>query len=159
MVLNKIREVFAGNNDKYEALYYKYSQVKLENSKLKDNHRKEKLEHKENIQRNMAQFLIKLYQNVETVKRDSFKIHKVDKDLQNLLIGINQIEKIVKEEMKNFSVEEMSTNERFYDPEIHEIASYEPNNGMAKGLVLKTVKKGFKYKNEIIEKPRVTVTK
>lgn len=149
----------SGNDDKYEALYYKYSQIKLQNSKLKDEHRKDKVEHKENTQREIAQFLIKLYESVETTKHDSFKITKVDKDLQRLLMDVNQVEKIVKEEMKNFSVEEMNTNERFYDPEIHEVASYEPANGMAKGLVLKTVKKGFKYKNEIIKKPRVVVTK
>jgi molecular chaperone GrpE (heat shock protein) len=53
----------------------------------------------------------------------------------------------------------MDTNERFYDPEIHEIASYQDANGMAKGLLLKTVKKGFKYKDEVIKKPRVVVTK
>lgn len=61
--------------------------------------------------------------------------------------------------MKKFSIEEFMADERFFDPEIHDIASYEDAKGMKKGLVLKTVKKGFKYRNEIIKKPKLIVTR
>ncbi len=159
MVFKKIREAFSGNDDKYEALYYKYSQVKLENSKNKSAHIKDKLSHKDEVHRDMAKTLINLYEDIEIAKQDSYKIQKIDVDLQRLLMDVNKIEKTVKEAMKRYSVEEMDTNERFYDPEIHEVASYQDSKGMAKGLLLKTVKKGFKYKDEIIKKPRVVVTK
>ena len=44
-----------------------------------------------------------------------------------------------------------------YDPDMHEIASYEDAKGMQKGVILKTAKKGFKYKGQLIKKPRVVV--
>ena len=61
--------------------------------------------------------------------------------------------------MKEFSLEEVVSKERFYDPELHEVASYQDAKDMQKGLIIKTVKKGFKYRGELIKKPRVVVTK
>ncbi len=40
-------------------------------------------------------------------------------------------------------MEEVTPSERFYDPELHEVASYEDAKGMAKGIIMKTVKKGL----------------
>jgi molecular chaperone GrpE (heat shock protein) len=65
----------------------------------------------------------------------------------------------MKKTMNSFLLEEVEANERFYDPEIHDVASYQDAKGMAKGLVLKTVQKGFRYKGKIIVKPKVVVTK
>lgn len=159
MVLKKVKEMFSGNDEKYEVLYYKYSQIKVENQKLKEQHRKEMLEYKDKINRKVAENLIELYEDVEVAKANSFKVKALDKDLQRLLMDVNKVEKDLKELMIDFSLEEITAKERFYDPEIHEVATYEDAKGMAKGLILKTVKKGFKYKNEIIKKPKVTVTK
>ncbi len=159
MVFNRIKEAFSGNDEKYEILYYKYSKIKLENQKLKQQHLLEMKEHKSGVHRVMAEYLISIYQDIETAKISSFKVKATDKNLQKLLIDLNKAEKNIREVMKKFSIEEITANERFYDPEIHDIASYEDAKGMAKGLVLKTIKKGFKYRNEIIKKPKLLVTR
>ena len=54
MVINKIKDMFSGNDEKYEALYYKYSQTKLENTKLKDKHRGEMSSQEHKIQKTIA---------------------------------------------------------------------------------------------------------
>ena len=159
MVLDKIKSMFNSTDEKYEVLYYKYSKLKLENQKLKEKHKNELIENKDKIQINISTHLIKLYQIIEQVKNGSFKIDPSDKEVQRLLIDINKAEKELKEIMKTYSIEELTASERFYDPELHDVASYETANGIQKGIILKTLKKGFKYRGTIIKKPKVIVTK
>lgn len=159
MVIKKVKEFFSGNDEKYEVLYYKYSQVKVENQKLKEQHRRDLAEYKERTYRKVADHIIALYEDIEVAKSDSFKVKSIDQDLQRLLMDINRVEKSIKELMIEYSLEEITPSERFYDPEIHEVATYEDSKGMAKGMILKTVKKGFRFKNQIIKKPKVVVTK
>lgn len=159
MVFNKIKEALNPTDDKYEILYYKYSKIKLENQSIKGTHIKEMREYKDKVHKKVAEGLIKLYESIEDAKTSSFKVKSVDKELQRLLMDVNKSEKAIKDLMKEFSLEEVAATDRFYDPEVHDIASYEDAKGMAKGLVLKTAKKGFKFKGDFIKKPKVVVTK
>jgi len=159
MVLKRIKEALSHNDEKYEILYYKYSQLKMENKKIKDKQQKEMQAYKEKIVQKMATNLIDLYKGVEETKLSSFKVPAKDKDIQRLLINLNKVEKDMKNSMKSFAIEEYMAQERFYDPELHEIASYEDSKGMKKGIILKTARKGFKFKNKIFQKPKVVVTK
>lgn len=159
MVFKKIQKALTANDEKYEVLYHKYSQVKIENTRLKKNHLEELSDYKHKLQKKVAIDLMKLYDSVEDAKASSFKVNAVDKDLQRLLMDVNKSEKDLKAMMKAFSMEEVTGSERFYDPELHEVASYQAAKGMAKGLIMKTVKKGFKFKGELLRKPRVVVTK
>jgi len=160
MVFSKIKERFAPKNDeRYEVLYYKYSKLKLEKEKLQQQQQQQLNTYKNDLQKKVANHLISLYEKIEVAKASSFKISTSDREIQRLLIDINGIEKGIKEVMTDFSIEEVSPSERFFDPELHEVASYEDAKGMAKGLLLKTVKKGFKYRGETIKKPKVLVTK
>lgn len=159
MVFNKIKEVLNPTDDKYEVLYYKYSQVKLENQKLKQKHHEEMGDYKHKLQKKIAERLIGVYEAIEETKNDSFKVKGADKDVQRLLLGVNKSEKAIKDTMKDMSIEEVVAKDKMYDPELHEVASYEDAKGMTKGMILKTVKKGFKFKGETVKKPRVVVTK
>ncbi|MCA9459610.1 MAG: nucleotide exchange factor GrpE [Nanoarchaeota archaeon] len=159
MVFGKFKEAFSAQDEKYEVLYHRYSKIKLENQKLKEKSLKDMDDYKDKIQNMTAKKLIEIYRSVEIAKGSSFKVKAMDKDTQRLLIDINKIEKDLKELMEDFSIEEIQVKERFYDPELHEVASYEDAKGMKKGLVIKTVKKGFKVKNTVVIKPRVVVTK
>lgn len=159
MIFDKLKEALSSNNEKYEVLHHKHSQLKLENKKLKDEHYKSLKTHKISVHKNVAENLIKLYNDIEMMKADSYKVNAKDKDIQRLMIGINKTEKTMREIMKEFSLEEIGASERFFDPELHEVASYQDAKGMAKGIIMKTVKKGFKYRGEIIKKPQVVVTK
>lgn len=159
MVFNKIKEMFSQTDDRYEVLYYKYSQVKLENQRLKEKHNQEMSEHKKDIQKNVATHLIKLFETVEIAKNDSFKVKASDVDIQRLLMDINKVEKDIKKVMSDYLIEEVIPSERMFDPDLHEIASYEDARGMTKGMILKTVKRGFKHRGIIVKKPKVIVTK
>lgn len=159
MVFEKFKDAFVSKNEKYEVLHHKYSKVKLDNKNLKDNHEKKLADYKYALKKDVALNLITLYEKIEQTKIDSYKVSAVNKDVQRLMMDINQAEKAMKNVMVDLSMEEISAEDKFYDPELHEIASYQESKGMAKGLILKTVRKGFKYKNEVIKKPRVVVTK
>ncbi len=159
MVINKVKELLSRNDEKYEVLYYKYSQLKLENKKLQEKHQGHITDTKESHKKTAAKHLIGLFQAIEDAKNASFQIKATDKDIQRLLIEINKVEKRAKEVLREYSVEEYSAPERMYDPEIHDVASYMDAKGMQKGIIMNTVKRGFKYKNEIIIKPKVVVTK
>lgn len=159
MVFKKIKSMFSQEDEKYEILYYKYSQVKVENQRLKEKHLEEMSSYKAKLQKKMALHLIDLFGAVEVTKNDSFKVRATDKDVQRLLVSLNKVERDMKKVMKDFSIEEYSAVERFYDPELHDVASYTDAKGMKKGIVMKTVSRGFKFKNKIIKKPKVVVTK
>ncbi|MCA9487233.1 MAG: nucleotide exchange factor GrpE, partial [Nanoarchaeota archaeon] len=75
------------------------------------------------------------------------------------MVDLNTVERELRAFMKKFSLEEISAGERFFDPELHEVASYEDAKGMTKGIILNTVRKGFRYKGKIIKRPKVLVTK
>ena len=68
MVLKRIKEALSHNDEKYEILYYKYSQLKMENKKIKDKQQKEMQAYKEKIVQKMATNLIDLYKGVEETK-------------------------------------------------------------------------------------------
>lgn len=159
MVFNKIKDMINGNDEKYEVLYYKYSQIKLQNQKLKEKHEQEMRDYKANLQYEMAKHTIRMFDAMQVAKASSFKVKAQDKDLQRLLMDVNKAEKEIKKTMEDFSIEEVEAKDRFFDPEIHDIASYEDAKGMAKGLIIKTAKKGYRYKGKIIVKPKVVVTK
>lgn len=159
MAFEKVKNFFVGNDEKYEILYYKYSKLKLENQHLKEMTSIEIKKNNLEAHKKIANELISLYSVVEIAKNDSFKVKALDKDLQKFLLDVNMIEKRIKEIMLKYSIEQVIAQERFYDPQIHDIASYESANGMAKGIILKTARKGFRYKNLIIQKPKVVVTK
>ena len=161
MVLRKIKEALSADkvDDKYEVLYYKYSQVKVENQRLKEKHAKEMKDYKIKLHKKVAEELIKLYEDIEIAKAASFKVNSNDKELQRMLMDINKADKTGKELLKTFSIEEVLPKERMYDPEIHDVAKYELAKDMQKGVLLKTVKKGFKFRGDYIKKPRVVVTK
>lgn len=159
MVFDKIRESFGGTDDKYEVLYYKYSKLKLENQALRETKESDMKKFKENIHEVMVYKLIEIYEDVENAKLDSFKVKAVDKEMQKLLIGINKIETDMQQVLKEFHIEEVTASDRMYDPDMHEIASYDDARGMQKGIIIKTAKKGFKYKGQLIKKPRVVVTR
>lgn len=160
MVFDKIKEAFSPQSDeKYEILYHRYSKVKLENKKLKQQHREDLHKYKVGTHKNVAESLIQLYSDVETAKMSSFKIHAKDKATQSLMIDLNKIEKTMKETMKNFQLSEVVPQERYFDPDLHDVASYQDAKDMRKGIIVKTVKKGFKYRGDLIQKPKVVVTR
>lgn len=160
MVFDKIRESFgSGTDEKYEILYYKYSKLKLENQALRETKESEMKKFKENIHEVMVYKLIEIYEDVESAKLDSFKVKAVDKEMQKLLIGINKIETEMQAVLKEFHIEEVIATEREFNPDRYEIASYEDARGMQKGIIIKTAKKGFKYKGQLIKKPKVVVTR
>ncbi len=159
MVFDNLKKHFLKSDEKYEILLYKYSQVKLENKKLKEGFNREINSCKDASQKKIVLELIEIYKNIETVKEDSFKVKSIDPNVQRMFVDLNTLEKNMKDLLLFYNIEEIEAKERFYDPDVHEVASYEDARGMQKGIIIKTAKKGFKHKNVILSKPKVVVTK
>jgi len=159
MVFSKIRDALSPRNEKYEVLYHKYSKVRLDNKNLREQHSEEMNNYKFDTKLGTARNMIDLYEKIEETKLRSYKVRAVDKEIQNLMVGINQIEKAMRKVMSDLDVEEVTAVEKFFDENLHEVASYVDANGMSVGLVLKTVRKGFRFDGRLIKKPRVVITK
>ena len=159
MVFEKLKEMFSGVDEKYEVLYYKYSKLKLENDKLKENYEMKLKDLKYNQDLKFVKYLIETYENIESAKEMSFKVDATNPEIQKLLMEINKVEKELKKVLKEFFVEEVVPEERMFDPDLHEIATYSEAKGMKKGIILKTTRKGFKFKSKLIKKPKVVVTR
>jgi molecular chaperone GrpE len=149
----------SSSDEKYEQLYYKYSKIKLDLAKEREKNQKELKECKEKFIEKFAKEIIKVYETVEDTKNSSYKVNATTKELQELLMNVNKLEKELKHIFKQYYIEEIIPKERMYDPELHEVASYVEAKGMKPGIIVKTVKKGFKFMNKIVKKPRVVVAK
>lgn len=158
MVIGKITQALNKNDEKYEFLLHKYSSLRLENKKLHDKNQaqKEEIEFKKGNE--FAKELMNLFEKFERAKEQSFKVHATNPDLQRFLLEFNTIGKQLDTTMKKHSIELYEAKERFYDIDLHEIGAYQEAKGMKKGIILKTTRKGCKFKNKIVKKPRVVVT-
>lgn len=159
MVFSKIKKAFSANDEKYEALYYRYSQIKNENAKLKKKHKEDLEKFKETLNKKIALELVTIYGHANQTKQDSFKIRSTDREVQQLMMDINKTNKSLNDLMQKMEVESFSVKDLPFNPDMHEAVNYEINTGMNKGMIIKTIKKGFKYKGQVLKKARVTVSK
>lgn len=158
MVLSKITQALNRNDEKYEMLLHKYSSLKLKNKQL--------LEKKNTVERDTQHILgekfaielMEIYEAFEKSKEQSFKVHATSPELQRFLLEYNTIGKVLDKSMKHNGVEVFDAKERFFDPDLHEVATYQEGKGMQKGIILKTTRKGCKFRNKVVKKPRVVVT-
>lgn len=161
MVFGKLKELFSKDNseEKYEVLFHRYSKVKLENQRLRDKNKKDLEEMNKKLEEKFARNLINIFQDVESAKNSTFKISATNKEIQNLFLDINKTEKNIKKLFEEFGISEIRVKDNFFDPNLHEVASYEDTKDGNEGTIVKTIKKGFKYKGKIIAKPKVVVRK
>ena len=158
MVIGKIAQSFQKNDEKYEFLLHKYSSLRLENKKLHEKNQAQKREIEFKKGNDFANELMNLYEKYERAKEQSFKVQATNLELQRFLLEFNTIGKELDKSMKKHSIELYEAKERFFDIDLHEIGAYQEAKGMKKGIILKTTRKGCKFKNKIIKKPRVVVT-
>ena len=158
MVFEKIAKTFEKNDEKYEFLLHKYSSLKLENKKLHDKNQSQKEEIEFKNGNKFAKELMSMFEHYERAKEQSFRVHATSPELQRFLLEFNTIGKEFDKVMKRYSIELYDAKERFYDVDLHEIGAYQEAKGMKKGIILKTTRKGCKFKNKVIKKPRVVVT-
>lgn len=159
MVFKAFKQRVSGTDDKYEVLYHKYSSVKAQNIRLQKQNVEDIKRVKEESELNIVKDLIELYKDFEMTRSSSFKVKALDKDSQKMMVDFNKTLKTLENLFKKYKVEQISAEERYYDSQVHDIASYQPANGMKAGIIIKTVKKGFKYKGKILQKPLVIITK
>ena len=69
-------------------------------------------------------------------------------------MDVNTTQKLVNDMMKRLNLESISADEEMYDPQKHEIASYSDAKGMKEGIIIKTIKKGYKLNGEIVKKTK-----
>lgn len=160
MAFENLKKRFKGaSEEKYEILYHKYSQLKLENQKLKEQHNEELKDQRDKIMNKMTEMLLNIQDDIEEAKNSSFKVDVKDKNVQKLLVDLNKVEQSMGKILTKLNIEAVTPKERFYDPELHEVSSYSENKDMKKGIILKVVKKGWKYKDKVLRKPKVVVNK
>ena len=158
MVLSKISQALNRNDEKYEVLLHRYSALKLQNKNLVQKQEKYREEYEFNNAHKFATEILNIYEQYEKAKEQSFKVNATNPELQRFLLDFNSIGKQLEKAMTQNSIEIYDAKERFYDPDLHELGSYQESKGMQKGIILKTSRKGYKFKNRTIKKPRVVVT-
>jgi molecular chaperone GrpE (heat shock protein) len=159
MVFDKIIKALNPTSEKYEVLYHKYSKLRLDNKNLRDQHHGKMSDLEHEVKLSTARNLIALFEKIEETKRDTHSINVVDPNIQKVMMGITQTEKCMLKVMHDLELEPIQAVNKFYEGSEAEIASYTPANGMAQNLILKTVRKGFKFRGKMIKKPRVVVTR
>ena len=159
MVFGRIKEALEGSDEKYQFLLHKYSSLKLENKKLKEKNISKVEETSLEAGFKFAKELMSIYEEFEKAKDQSFKVHATSQELQKFLLDFNSVGKKLNKKMKENNIELYDAQERFYDIDLHDVSTYQEAKGMQKGIILKTTRKGCKYKSKIIKKPKVVVTK
>ncbi|MFP4401675.1 MAG: nucleotide exchange factor GrpE [Candidatus Nanoarchaeia archaeon] len=158
MVFSRFTQALNSNDEKYEILMHKYSALKSQHKQLQKNVEREKEEHEFKTGKKFATELMNVYETYERAKEQSFKVNATSNELQRFMIEFNAVGKQIDKAMKQNGIEVYDAQERFYDTELHELGSYQSANGMQKGIILKTTRKGCKFRNQLVKKPRVVVT-
>ncbi|MCH8519167.1 MAG: nucleotide exchange factor GrpE [Nanoarchaeota archaeon] len=158
MVFSKISQALNRNDEKYEILLHKYSSLKLQNKNLVQKQESQREEHEFKMAQKFAKEILTIFEHYEKAKEQSFKVNATSSELQRFLLDFNTIGKQLDTAMKQNGIEVYDAKERFYDSDLHELGSYQESKGMQKGIILKTTRKGYKFKNRTIKKPRVVVT-
>ena len=156
-MLNKLRKIVNTTDKRYDELYHSYSKIKLDLKTLEDRKNKEIKEYKEKLRTTVAKNLIVLYDCVENVLNNTYKIKDPNKEVQDVMLDINTLNKKLKDVMKRFEVFEFDVKSKTFEKESMEVLSYVKNESIAKGTVLKTVKKGILFEGQVIKKPKVIV--
>lgn len=155
----KFRSLFSNDEAKYEVLHHKFSKLKLDNHNLKKSCDNKIQKFEDKVLDDVSASIIELYRQVEVAKSSAYRVDSTSKEIQNLIVDVNKVGKLLKKLMKNYDIKEVVAEERYYEAEKHNIASYDSSEGMKKGLIVKTVKKGFKVRGRLVEKPSVVITK
>jgi molecular chaperone GrpE (heat shock protein) len=150
--------MFSGTDEKYEILYYKYSQLQVENKRLREESELKLKSQQEGFGDEVTKQLVQLSQLAEQIRDDTYKVKGMDADAQKLLLDISKLESFAKEFCTKYGVEAYTPVEKDYDPAKHDVATYQQAHGLSKGMILKTVRKGYKHNGKILVKPKVVVT-
>ena len=160
MVLNKIKNMINGSDERYETLYHKYSQSKLNNKKLKEESESNIIDLKKKVKNGVIKQLIGLYEKLEESKSYSLKVNPTDRNIQKLMMSITAMDNEMHTLFKKYGVEEYNATEKEFNEDLHDIIAYKNvEEDVDENLIVKTIKKGLKSDGKILRKPKVAVTK
>lgn len=78
---------------------------------------------------------------------------------KDIIEGINIIYRQLKECLANLGVSEINTENEIFNPDLHEVISYEDTKEYPHGFILEEVQKGYKLKDRVIRVSKVKVAR
>jgi len=83
---------------------------------------------------------------------------KGSEDSKNIVMGVEMVSSQIKKVLVNFGVEEIAVMNLPFDPNTSECVSHEPSAGVAENVVIKVVRRGYRFNGRLIRPASVAVS-
>ena len=145
----KAKDAYSKNEDFQD----KYVRVLADLENLKgDKLKKEKM-----LLRTRSQIIGDLLPTLDAFQIGMQEVEK-DESIKNIFIGISMAYKQMENVLGEYGLELINPEGSEFDPRYHEALSYESSDEIEKGLVLQTVRTGYKLKDKLLRPASVIIS-
>ena len=137
----------------------KWKDVAARNQAELENYRKRVArEREDDMKRTRAGLLEDLLPVLDNFELGMLEVRKGDPK-SPIVIGMEMIERQLKEFMANAGVEVIDAPGTAFDPNLHEAVSQESNADVPEGMVIRQLRKGYKLRDRLLRPAMVVVSK
>ncbi len=158
MIIKKIQKMLNPVDERYHDLYLNYTKLRLDLKNLEDAKQKEIMQYKQKLKTQVVKNLVVLFDVVENLKNTAHQIKKPTQETQQLTMDVMIVKKKLKEVMKRFNLQEYTPEKKNLKQEDLEIVRLEKSKLISSGEIIKIIKPGLTYEDEIIKKPMVILS-
>ena len=140
--------------EKMEEYLNGWKRAKADYSNLKKEFEKKEKEIVQFANATLILDIMPIYDNFKLAWKHIPEEHKKNNDW---LKGIEAIKKQFSDLLKKLGLEEISTEGKKFDPELHEAVAKEKVEGKESGIILEEIKSGYKLYDKVLEPAKVKV--
>ena len=146
----KAKDAYSKNEDFQD----KYVRVVADLENLK---RRQIKEREDAVLRTRSQIICDLLPTLDAFQMGMQEVEK-DESIKNIFIGISMAYKQMENVLREYGLELINPKGSEFDPRYHEALSYESSDEIEKGLVLQTVRTGYKMKDKLLRPASVIIS-
>ena len=146
----KVQEAYSKNED----FQNKYIRVLADLENLK---RRQIKEREEAVQRTRSQIIGDLLPSLDAFQMGMQEVEK-EESTKNIFIGISMAFKQMENILGEYGLEVINPLGVEFDPKLHEALSYEPSEEIEEGLVIQTIRTGYKIKDKLLRPASVIIS-
>ncbi len=146
----KVQEAYSKNED----FQNKYIRVLADLENLK---RRQIKEREEAVQRTRSQIIGDLLPSLDAFQMGMQEVEK-EESTKNIFIGISMAFKQMENILGEYGLEVINPLGVEFDPKLHEALSYKPSEEIEEGLVIQTIRTGYKIKDKLLRPASVIIS-
>ncbi len=146
----KVHETYSQNED----VHNKYIRVLADLENLK---RRQIKEREEAVQRTRSQIIGDLLPSLDAFQMGMQEVEK-EESTKNIFVGISMAYKQMENILGEYGLEVINPLGLEFDPKLHEALSFQASDEVEEGLVIQTIRTGYKIKDKLLRPASVIIS-